>query len=59
MWGLFVLRPEVGVGVEREAVEAEGADTVPGLSLAVVDGLDISHGAHEPDSPGGGLSGIL
>ena len=44
--GLFVLRPQVGVGVEPEAVEAKGADSAPGLALAVVDGLDVSHGAH-------------
>ena len=37
---------EVWVGVEPEAVEAEGADSAPGLSLAVVDCLDVSHGAH-------------
>ena len=51
---MLVLRPEVGVGVEPEAVEAEGADSAPGLALAVVDGLDVSHGAHELDAPGGG-----
>ena len=31
-----MLRFEVGVGVKPEAVEAEGAESVPGLSLAVV-----------------------
>ena len=40
----------MGVGVELEAVEAEGADAVPGLALAVVNGLDVSHGAHELDA---------
>jgi hypothetical protein len=36
MWGNCVGRPEVGVGVELEAVEAQGADAAPGLSLAIV-----------------------
>ena len=39
------------VGVEPEAVEAEGAGSVPGVSLAIVERLDVSHGAHQLDSP--------
>ena len=35
-------------------MEAKGADSVPGLALAVVNGLDVSHGAHELDAPGSG-----
>jgi len=54
MWGLLVGGVEIGVGVEREAVEAEGADAAPGLSLAVVNRLDVSHGTHELDVPGCG-----
>lgn len=46
MWRVCVGWPEMGVGVEPEAVEAEGADAAPGLSLAVIDCLDVSHGAH-------------
>ncbi len=38
MWWLFLCRHEIGVGVEPEAVDAEGADAAPGLALAVVDG---------------------
>ena len=37
---------EIGGGVEPEAVEGEGTDAAPGLALPVVDGLDVSHGAH-------------
>ena len=37
-----------------ETVEAEGADSAPGLSLAIVDCLDVSHGLHELDAPGSG-----
>ena len=29
MWGVLVGRAEIGVGVEPEAVEAEGADSAP------------------------------
>ena len=37
---------EVGVRVEPKAIEAERADAAPGLTLAVIDSLDIPHGAH-------------
>jgi len=43
MWGLCVGRPEVGGGVEPEAVEAEGTYTFPRLSFAI-GGLDVSLG---------------
>ena len=46
MWRLLVGGAAVGVGVEPEAVEAEGGDSAPGLPLAVIDCLDVSHGAH-------------
>ena len=46
MWGLLVGGAETSVGVEPEAVEAEGADAAPGLAFAVVDGLDVSHRTH-------------
>jgi len=34
-------------------VEAEDADAAPRFALAVVNGLDVPHGAHELDAPGG------
>ena len=40
MSGLLVGCAEIWVGVEPEAVEAEGAGAALGLSLAVVNGLD-------------------
>jgi len=43
---VLVRRAEIGVGVEPEAVEAEGADSLPRFAVAVVDCLDVSHGAH-------------
>ena len=42
------------VRVKVEAVEAEGADSTPRLTFAAVNRFDVSHGAHELDSPGGG-----
>jgi len=53
---VLVVRPEVGVGVEPEAVQAERADSAPGLALAIVNGLDVSHRTHWLDGPGGVMS---
>ena len=41
---------EFGVGVKPEAVGVEGADSSPGLALAIIDGLDVSHGALKFDA---------
>jgi len=44
----------VRVGVEPETVEAEGADLAPWLTFSIVNRFDITHRAHELDSPGSG-----
>ncbi len=46
MWGLCSGGHEVGVWVKPEAIEAKRTDAAPGLTLAVIDSLDVSHGAH-------------
>ena len=46
MWGLCGSGHKVGVWVEPKAVEAKRPDAAPGLALAVIDSLDVSHGAH-------------
>jgi len=64
--GLCVGRHEVGVGVEPEAMEAERADSAPGLSFAI-GGLDVFYrtcylGSHMPGAVvrerGAGGSGL-
>ena len=37
---------EVWVWVEPKAMKAKRPDAAPGLALAVIDSLDVSHGAH-------------
>ena len=46
MWWLGGGGHEIGVWVEPKTVEAKRADAAPGLALAVIDSLDVSHGAH-------------
>jgi len=54
MWGLCRGGHEIGVRIEPKAIEAKRADASPGLAFAVINSLDISHGAHQPDAPGSG-----
>jgi len=37
---------KLGSGSNQRQIETKRPDAAPGLALAVIDSLDISHGAH-------------